>query len=555
MVRRLVKKWMAHTLAAVWALLLFSACPLSQQAGTEFVTTTADWLPQDYVDSRGIVSVANANGRLVLEADMKGQDPERSSGEILLDLRYYPGLESQVPLDLSDEAVTVQLWVPATFAGPTNAPNGIQVFVKDAQWGTCYSKWVNVTRGGNYRISMRPGEGDENIVTPGFGPTRVRTLGVKFGMNARNRDLFCGTIIVTSITITPPVTFSPPPDLPAQPPAPLSATERFELREDGFYREGQRRFLVGANWQPIAYGQNFGATAWFPLGNGISRRTGFVRTNLDYAARAGVHVVRVGLLDDGRAALDADARVVGCSELFRQDVQALLDMARDLGCRIEFVLMDYQIAGQPEVVDGVLLRGRSQLLHDAETRAAFIAEFLEPFLDDFGTHPGLFGIDLINEPEWLVSHTDGGAWEDADDPSTKPSSPIPGADLAAFIAASADTIHARAPHLFVTVGVSAPFIGLVEDAGLDYLAVHHYPWMGDFPDALPPLSSGIPWMLEEYPTRSTPLTVTEYLDGAVSAGAVGAMLWNLTPELDEYAFTHAERNPLVETLRYWVENL
>lgn len=535
-------------------LLLLTSCFWWNDSGTEFVTSTADWLPQDFEDSRGIVSVAYTNRRLMIDSDMQGQDAERGSGEILLDLNYFPGLEAKSPVDFSDAILKVKVWLPHTFVGPANAPNGVQVFAKDDAWRACYSEWINIETGGLYQISLLPGDSEGNIVTAGFDPARIRTLGIKFGMNSRNRDIFRGVIHVESVRVTPAIFFSPIPDLPDLPPDPLAFAERFAIQYDGFYRNGERSFVVGANCQLIAYGQNFGATAWFPYGNGVSKRGGFLRANLNLAVRAGVKLLRVGLLDDGRTALDENARVAGYTALFREDVRVLLDLAADMGFRIEFVLMDYQLAGMADVVEGVHLRGRDELFRDAATRTAFVADFLVPFLDEFGAHPGFFGVDLLNEPEWIISKEDGGAWEDVSDLSVKPEAPISGADFTAFVTDCVSVIRERAPDLFITVGVSVPFIGLVQDLGLDYLALHHYPWMGDFPEGLPELLPGIPWMLEEYPTRSTSLTLTDYLDCAVSIGAAGAMLWNLTPELDEFTFTHTERNQLLESLRNWVNN-
>ncbi|MBI1927301.1 hypothetical protein HYR99_24055 [Candidatus Poribacteria bacterium] len=72
----------------------------------------ADWQPQDYVDSRGIVAVRLENGRLVFDAHLVGQHPNYSKGEGLLDLRYFPGLECQVPIDLSQSKITVEGEVP-----------------------------------------------------------------------------------------------------------------------------------------------------------------------------------------------------------------------------------------------------------------------------------------------------------------------------------------------------------------------------------------------------------------------------------------------------------
>jgi endo-1,4-beta-mannosidase len=75
---------------------------------------------------------------------------------------------------------------------------------------------------------------------------------------------------------------------------------------------------------------------------------------------------------------------------------------------------------------------------------------------------------------------------------------------------------------------------------------------------LPP---GKPWSLEEYPTRTeqgnaenqTPGSLSGWLDLALSAGGGGAMLWNITPEIDKQTFQFAERGSVLIELRNWVD--
>jgi len=527
------------------------SCPSPTAPSTDFVCPEADWRAQDFFDSQGIASVENGGNRLVLTADLAGQDPEKSNGEIVLDLRYFSGLEGVIPLDLRNSTVTATVCVPRGFAGSPNAPNGVQVFVKDEQWRSCYGLWHNVIVAGHLRVDLRMDAAA--YVDPGFDPARICVLGVKFGINSMSWRRFEGTLYVEHLQVTPHLSLTPPPPLPSDAPPPDLVSSPIEMDPDGFLVQGQECFLVGANVRLIEYGQNFGATAWFPRGNGVARHPNFLRTDLDYAARAGIKIIRVGLLDDGRTLFDADANVTGYSEIFREDVRTLLDMALGLGLRVEFTLVDYLIAGKPQEADGVLIRGRAKLLQDPATHTAFLDDFLVPFLDEFGGHAGLFGFDIINEPEWIVSVADGGGWEDVTDLVCRAEIPIPLTDIVAFTNACADAIHQEAPGKFVTLGTSCPFLTLTKDMHLDYIAPHHYPWMGDLTPYLFDLPCGMPWMLEEYPTRSTPMTITDYLTTAVANGAAGAYLWNLSPEIDTATFTRDTRDTVLLEIRQWVD--
>jgi hypothetical protein len=309
--------------------------------------------------------------------------------------------------------------------------------------------------------------------------------------------------------------------------------------------------MVGANWRGIKYGQNFGTTAWFPTGNGISKYPDFVQDNLDYMRRAGIKVARVGLLEDGRTMFDKEGHVTGYNKTFSDDVKTLLALANQAGIKVEFTIFDYLIAGKGENENGVWLRGRSQIITNEALRTEFRNQFLIPFLKEFGGHAALIGFDVINEPEWVVSKKDGGSWEDANDP-TKADMPVPGEIMKGFITDCLNNIRAYAPGKMVTVGISAKFIPLVKELSIDYFALHYYPWMGEFKPYLNLLPTGKPWSLEEYPTRET-VSISNYLDLAFKEGGAGAMLWNFTPEIDQDTFSYAERDAKLLELRSWTE--
>ena len=55
-----------------------------------------DWQPQDYWDSQSVKSVENIGRKLRLNTYFAGGDPYYSKGEVFLDLRFVPGLESKV---------------------------------------------------------------------------------------------------------------------------------------------------------------------------------------------------------------------------------------------------------------------------------------------------------------------------------------------------------------------------------------------------------------------------------------------------------------------------
>lgn len=313
-----------------------------------------------------------------------------------------------------------------------------------------------------------------------------------------------------------------------------------------------RRFIVGGNWRIIQYGQNFGANAWFPEGNGVARHQDVVRAELSRLQQLGIELVRVGLVDDGRNLLDDEGRVVGYDETFRKDVRLFLDLAQVAQMAVEFYLVDFLVAAKPLRTGTVLMQGRPQLFLDASRRKEFVSDFLEPFLQEFGNHPALLAFDIINEPEWMISQHEGGGWEFVSHADRQADEPLPARQVKEFIGECIATIRALAPAKLVTVGISGVLIPLIAELDLDYFAPHHYPWMGDFQNILDVLPQGKPWLLEEYPTHNAPMSLTSYLDLVWNTGGAGALMWNLTPGIDEYTFPLERQEAIWAELRNWL---
>jgi hypothetical protein len=521
----------------------------------------ADWQVQDYHNSLGFTAVRLANQTLTIDAHLIGGDPNYSQGEVLLDLQYFSGLEDKLAgVDLSRSTITVTVEVPQELVG--SGLNGLQIFSKDVTYTGQYGDWVNVTTGGAIVLKYSPktGEGPGGTASETYDPARVRVIGLKAGIGSTSADRFDGRLSVTQVEIDPALPITQPPALPSSTPAPhLTAEDKIKVRRDGFYLNNARWFMVGANYRVLDYALPWGTSLWFPSGNGVSKHPNFIRSNLDYMRRAGIKVVRVGLLEDGRVMFDQDGHVVGYDDTFVRDVTLFLDLVHEAGLKAEFTLFDFHIAGKGELLNGVWLRGRSNLLTQKSLRKTFKKKFLVPFLRQTAAHPALLGIDVFNEMEWLISKEEGGGWDDVSDAS-KAETPLRKSAVTSFVNYCIGVIRDTAPGKLITVGVSSHFVELVKDFDTDYTALHHYPWMGALQPYLPLLPPGKPWSLEEYPTRTEqedaesqlPGSLSGWLDLALSAGG-GAMLWNITPEIDKHTFQFTERESILIELRNWVD--
>lgn len=523
---------------------------------TNLIAGSMDWRPQDYAGNRGITAVQynEVKNRLVLTCEFKGGDTQMSSGEILLDLKYVPCLEPNVPVDMRNRVIKVEIEIPTGLVGDPHAPNGCQVFVKDTGYKTQYGTWINLTSGGTITLQLQPSTETPTwgSTDPDFNPAEIRIIGIKIAINSSSTHSYTGPVNIRKIEVTPALPFGSPPEIPAGNPMPfVTADSTVTMEEDGFYIGNKKWFIVGGNWRLIEYRQNFGSTPWFPFGSGVSLHTGYLAARLGWYRQAGITLLRVGLLDDGTTMMDINGSVTGYNQVFRNDVSSLLDLAEQYDMKVEFVLADFLIAGKAEDIDGVWIRGRREIIEDSPVRANFIKNFLDPFLDEFGNEPAVFGFDIINEPEWIISKTDGGGWEDVTD-KNKAETPVSLNQFKTFVTLCTQKIRELAPGKFVTVGVSCGNTILTDNLDLDYTAVHYYPNMGILKTNLVKAFGDKPWSLEEYEGKGDIYT---YLETVEENGGAGALLWNLTPESDAHCYSFEDEEEKLNEVRRFVDYL
>ncbi|MFA6143001.1 MAG: hypothetical protein WC738_06905, partial [Candidatus Omnitrophota bacterium] len=270
-----------------------------------------------------------------------------------------------------------------------------------------------------------------------------------------------------------------------------------------------------------SYGQNNGTTAWYPGGNGISKHSFELDTDLSQMRRLGITSIRTGLVDDGRTLMDKDGNVVGYNDTFKSDIRTLLNKAGNNGVKVEYYILDYLMAKERKYIKGVYTGGREAVLSNPGTREAFMHNFLVPFLKEFGSHPALGVIDVINEPEWIANT----AQEKE--------------NVRQFIREVVAAARKYAPGKPVTVGVNTEFTDLVSGLDLDYIGLHHYE--DRFNDGGATLTKVVTklnaenkkWALEEFATNDSKMDVKWYYEFTKKYGGIGAKPWNWNQGIDE----------------------
>jgi len=141
---------------------------------------------------------------LRLDFDCSGKDKDRVGGEWYVDLEKTP----TGYVDMSDTVLTAWVFVPKEAVGDPSRPNGLQLFVKDAaDWRGLYSSWHNAKSGWMklaLPISTKPrAPANGGWMAPGFDPSAVRCIGVKYAIGTGSTRVFKGSLYLDGVKLVP----------------------------------------------------------------------------------------------------------------------------------------------------------------------------------------------------------------------------------------------------------------------------------------------------------------------------------------------------------------
>lgn len=321
-------------------------------------------------------------------------------------------------------------------------------------------------------------------------------------------------------------------------------------------------YLHGVNYPwsadgtTVYYGLDFGANVW---GShlGVSTRRDAVTRDFSRMAGLGFTVARWFLFGDGRAGILYDDRGFPAStdaHLF-VDLDVALEIARDAGIRIDFVLLDHrwlfdgvrQTIADPvtgALLEGRLPAGRADVLLSKAGRDALFDRVIVPLVRRYG-HTGeradlkeqILAFEFMNEPDFVIDE-----WEQ--DLSSHVSRPLPFAVLAESIGRLSEVVHHYSSALTTLGGARAHNLWAWDDdeLGLDVLQVHSYsdPRHPDIDIDL----FGIPVrqldvkrrvIIGEFPGNApvenppkNPRSLDDYLEFAVREGYAGGWPWSFS---------------------------
>lgn len=172
------------------------------------------WVPQDYNDSQACTKVlfseeqAYGGGKnrhsLEMMMNLVSGDKHKSKGEAFVDMRNYPPVGEQIPLDMRGRTISVQIYAPWGAGGTPDKPNGFQVFVKDANENSRsrYGPWYNAKEAEWQEITLRVSRDPPKIeegeyMDTGFDPSKIAIVGVKM---AAGRKGYKGPVFIDAVS-------------------------------------------------------------------------------------------------------------------------------------------------------------------------------------------------------------------------------------------------------------------------------------------------------------------------------------------------------------------
>lgn len=173
-------------------------------------------------------------------------------------------------------------------------------------------------------------------------------------------------------------------------------------------------------------------------GEGVARKRAAVDKIFRELSKSGVAAVVWFLFADGAAAPDFDrsGNITGLGQSFEDDYRAAVELAKNHGLSIIWVLIDNQWLKPKEVQDdGAVLYGHADVIEDANKRKDFFEKALKPMLRLYPTQSPIAGWIIVNEPE--VALEQGYVAEK---------------EMGEFISKAVDVIKANTDHQAVSVG-------------------------------------------------------------------------------------------------------
>ena len=281
--------------------------------------------------------------------------------------------------------------------------------------------------------------------------------------------------------------------------------------------------IVSLPW--LNYGQDFGQVSPWSW-NGVSKNRSALETTFSRLRKQGVRCVVWFLFCDGRSLeFDANRRVSGISSKFIEDYDTALEIAREYGVGILWVVIDYQLMFPGKSVNGASIFGNADIIEQSDKRQSFLDNALKPILKRYPYESRIAGWILINEPEHAIKegYVSSGA-------------------IRGFTHEAAMLIRQNTDRQPVSVA-NADLESLIEYSGanagdVDFFIFHHYEHF------LPPPVSNVrdlmaegndkPIYWGEFDIQNPPVSIPHLITWTQALGYAGIWPWSANHDANRY---------------------
>ena len=249
------------------------------------------------------------------------------------------------------------------------------------------------------------------------------------------------------------------------------ASPKVSVQGTKFMVDGKELYINGVN-TPWEKWNDFGSSNFDPA---------FWDSHFSDLHDIGVNSVRVWVNCTGTVSIKLrkeTGEVYKVEDKHWEDVDKLFEIAEKHQIYLMPTLLSFDHFKDPSSAE----RWRT-LATDDTAMQTYIDMYVIPFTERYGDNPYLLGIDLMNEPDWVIENEECGRLD-------------PG-ELAKFFAKCTAAIHETNPDTLVTVGIavikynSDKYNGNIvadenmvyfggEKACLDFYSTHYYNWMKEW---------------------------------------------------------------------------
>jgi hypothetical protein len=326
----------------------------------------------------------------------------------------------------------------------------------------------------------------------------------------------------------------------------------------------KKRFAYGVNYAWSYFGGDFGGIAAWSQ-QGVAGAKAARTTDMTDMANNGVDVIRWWMFPDLRGdgiKLDSNKSPSGLGTTVVDDINAALDIAKTLDLHLKLTLFSFDNFCADRTDSGITIVGLQPIVTDATKRAALIANVVVHIAQAVEASPNKDRMvlwDVINEPEWAISGSDGYG-DQAFDPQSQCSGgtamqTMTFAQAETFVKEVVTALHgaSSAP---VTVGSAAvKWAKAWSKVGIDINDFHWYGWVDQYyPHTQTPTQYNVadkPVVVGEFPLNPASdtsgqafggITYGKLVDDFLAAGYAGVQGWSFSDTSAAFSWANGKAN-------------